>query len=163
MALLLEKEFPEVTFSRLVKICIIHDLGEVIHGDIPAPEQAGMKDKSEAERQDLVTLLQPLPERLRAEILGLWDEYEEASTPEARLAKALDKLETILQHNQGKNPEDFDYLFNLEYGQQYTSFHPVIDALRKMLDRETEQRSGENIELQDGKDSDPDVSQKGIS
>ena len=53
-----------------------------------------------------------------------------------RLAKALDKLETIMQHNQGLNPEEFDYRFNLGYGQQYAGGHPVIVALRAALDRE---------------------------
>ena len=40
MALLLAPEFPEVDFARLVKICLVHDLGEAIGGDIPAPDQA---------------------------------------------------------------------------------------------------------------------------
>ena len=40
MAMLLAPEFPDVDFARLIKICIVHDLGEAIGGDIPAPEQA---------------------------------------------------------------------------------------------------------------------------
>src|SRR5918999_5893459 len=40
MALLLAPEFPDVDFARLVKICLVHDLGEAIGGDVPAPEQA---------------------------------------------------------------------------------------------------------------------------
>ena len=72
--------------------------------------------KGDQERRDLLQLLAPLPERMRAEIAALWDEYEAATSPEAKLAKALDKLETIMQHTQGKNPPAFDYRFNLEYG-----------------------------------------------
>ncbi len=146
MALVFEQQFPDVDFARLVKMCIIHDLGEAISGDIPAIHQDPDSGKSDQERQDLLELLRPLPDDLRDEIVGLWDEYEGASTGEARLAKALDKLETILQHNQGKNPEDFDYRFNLGYGREYTSGDPVIVALRKILDAETEQRarSGES-------------------
>ncbi|MBA3555463.1 MAG: HD domain-containing protein, partial [Gemmatimonadales bacterium] len=70
-----------------------------------------------------------------------WEEYEAARTPEAQLAKGLDKLETILQHTQGLNPADFDYRFNLDYGQAYTGSHPVLAALRSRLDRETEARA----------------------
>ena len=55
-------------------------------------------------------------DRRRARALALWDEYEAAATPEARAVKALDKMETILQHSQGDNPPDFDYGFNLTYG-----------------------------------------------
>jgi putative hydrolase of HD superfamily len=60
-----------------------------------------------------------------------------AKSPEARVAKALDKLETILQHTQGENPPEFDYRFNLGYGRAFTADHPVIVRLREILDRET--------------------------
>jgi putative hydrolase of HD superfamily len=147
MALVLAPEFPDVDFARLVRICLVHDLGEAVSGDVPAPEQARRLAENPAarkapqERRDLLTLLAPLPEPHRNEIAALWDEYEAASTPEARLAKALDKLETILQHNQGRNPPDFDYRFNLDYGRRFTTYHPLIVELRRMLDEETERRA----------------------
>jgi putative hydrolase of HD superfamily len=148
MAMVLHPEFPEVDFARLVKICIIHDLGEVIGGDVPAPDQASLAaGKAEDERRDLLTLLAPLSAPLRNEITALWDEYEAASTPEARLAKALDKLETILQHTQGKNPPDFDYRFNLDYGRRYTAGPPLIATVRALLDDETERRARESDAL----------------
>ncbi|HEX8391973.1 MAG TPA: HD domain-containing protein [Longimicrobium sp.] len=144
MAMVLHPEFPGVDFARLVKICIIHDLGEVIGGDVPAPEQASLAaGKAQDERRDLLTILGPLPPPLRDEITMLWDEYEAASSPEARLAKALDKLETILQHTQGQNPPGFDYRFNLQYGRGYTSAPPLIAAVRALLDDETERRARE--------------------
>ncbi len=148
MAMVLAPSVPEVDFAHLVRICIVHDLGEAIGGDIPAPEQArrassGHAHKADAERRDLVQLVAPLPPARRAEIIALWDEYEAARTPEARLAKALDKLETILQHTQGRNPPDFDYRFNLDYGREHTGSPPVIAALREILDRETERRAQE--------------------
>ena len=150
MALVLAPEFPDVDLARLLKICIVHDLGEAVHGDIPAPEQARRlaedpaATKSATERRDLLSLVARLPEPARGEIVALWDEYETAATPEARLAKALDKLETILQHTQGANPPDFDYRFNLGYGRRFTTGHPVLDAMREILDRATEQRAVES-------------------
>ncbi|NNG01467.1 MAG: HD domain-containing protein [Desulfobacteraceae bacterium] len=141
MTLLFAKNYPDVDYAKLVKMCIIHDLGEVINGDIPAIEQTAGESKALQERQDLLSLLKPLPKSLRSEITALWDEYEEAASPEAKLAKALDKLETILQHNQGRNPEDFDYRFNLEYGRKYTSEDPLIASLRLLLDQETQNRA----------------------
>ena len=57
--------------------------------------------------------------------------------PEAHLVKALDKAETILQHNQGKNPPDFDYAFNLTYGASYFKGDPRLEELRSILDAET--------------------------
>ena len=149
MAMLVAPEFPDVDASRLVRMCLVHDLGEAIGGDIPAPEQArrradgALEGKSAAERRDLLTLLQPLPQSLRDEVVGLWDEYESADTPTAKLAKALDKLETILQHTQGTNPPGFDYRFNLAYGREHTERPPLIAAIREILDRATEQRAQE--------------------
>jgi len=141
MAMLVAPSFPAVDVARLLKICIVHDLGEALGGDIPAPEQARMAregiTKSGQERRDLVTLVEPLPQALRSELIALWDEYEGAATAEARLAKALDKLETILQHTQGANPPDFDHAFNLTYARAATSGDPLIESLRTVLDVET--------------------------
>jgi putative hydrolases of HD superfamily len=141
MAAVLSDRFPEIDLARLLKICLIHDLGEALHGDVPAPEQAALGGKAAREREDLQTVLAPLPERLRVELTALWDEYEAAATPEAQLAKGLDKLETILQHTQGLNPADFDYGFNLTYGQAYTAAHPILAAIRARLDQATEARA----------------------
>lgn len=141
MALVLADHFPEVDFAHLVRMLIIHDLGEALHGDIPAPAQEAVADKAVQERADLLTLLAPLPSERQDEITALWDEYEAAETPEARLAKGLDKLETIMQHNQGRNPKDFDYRFNLEYGQRFTAADPRLAAIRVLLDAETKRRA----------------------
>ena len=149
MALVLRPAFPEIDFAKLVKICIIHDLGEAVHGDVSAPEQArraaagALAGKAAEERRDLVELLTPLPAAVRDEITALWDEYEAAATPEARIAKGLDKLETIMQHNQGLNPHGFDYRFNLAYGRKHTADIPFIAQVREILDAETESRARE--------------------
>jgi putative hydrolase of HD superfamily len=141
MAMLLYGRSPEVDLARLLKMCLVHDLGEAIGGDVPAPAQVGSPGKAARERDDLAALVAPLPEALRREITELWDEYEAAATAEARLAKGLDKLETILQHTQGLNPRDFDYAFNLGYGRQYTAADPLLRALRERLDEATARRA----------------------
>lgn len=142
MAVVLRPEFPDVDFARLLEICVVHDLGEAIGGDVPAPLQKG--SKAQQERQDLLQLLQPLPESTRQHITQLWDEYEAAQTPEARLAKELDKLETLMQHTQGENPPDFDYRFNLKYARAHTEAPELIAAIRKILDEDTERRAQES-------------------
>ncbi len=143
MAMLLYGDAPGIDSARLLKMCLVHDLGEAIGGDVPAPAQTPEGDKAGRERADLLKLTASLPAALQREIVELWDQYEAAATPEARLAKGLDKLETILQHTQGSNPGDFDYRFNLAYGQRYTAADPVLTALRARLDQETERRAGE--------------------
>jgi putative hydrolases of HD superfamily len=140
MAMVLYGRADGIDAAKLLKMCIIHDLGEAIGGDIPAPaQQPG--SKSPRERADLMELIAPLPSPARQEIEALWDEYEAASSPEARVAKGLDKLETILQHTQGTNPADFDYAFNLSYGRRYTGADPLLSELRARLDAETARRA----------------------
>jgi putative hydrolase of HD superfamily len=141
MALVLAPRVPGIDVGRLLRICLVHDLGEAIGGDISAVLQTGAPSKAVQERADLLELLKELPADSRDEIVALWDEYEGAATPEAQLAKGLDKLETILQHNQGLMPEGFDFRFNLQYGTQYTRDDPMLRAVRIVLDAETEARA----------------------
>ncbi len=139
MAITLADDLPGIDLGRLIQILLVHDLGEAIHGDTPAPRQTG--DKTAGERADLATLIECLPASAAARISALWEEYAAAASPEARLAKGLDRLETVLQHTEGANPADFDYVFNLTYGQDRTAAHPVTAALRIPVDAETRARA----------------------
>lgn len=138
MAITFGDELAGLDLLKTLKMCVIHDLGEAIHGDIPAVQQAQFPNKSQQEHDDLLLLTRALDEPLRADILALWDDYENARSAEAKAVKALDKLETLLQHNQGLNPPDFDYAFNLAYGKKHTSAEPIFQTLREIIDQDTE-------------------------
>jgi putative hydrolase of HD superfamily len=73
-------------------------------------------------------------------LMTVWEEYEADRTPEARFVKGLDKLETMVQHNQGCNGAAFDYDFNLGYGTAYTARHPLLASMRELVDGETRVR-----------------------
>jgi putative hydrolase of HD superfamily len=139
MALTLEERLPEIDCDRLIRLLILHDLAEALTGDTPAPKQSG--DKRKAERDAMAELLRPLPEQVAARLRDLWDEYDAAETPEARLAKGLDRFETVLHHVEGTNPPGFDYRFNLDYGRTHTDAHPVLATLRGPIDAETAERA----------------------
>ena len=139
MAIVFGDYLTDLDRLKMLKMCVIHDLGEAINGDVPAVNQDAFPNKSEQERNDLLLLTSALDEPLKAEILALWDDYENASSPEAVAVKALDKLETMLQHNQGKNPTGFDYEFNLAYGKKYTDAAPLFEVLRTIIDQETKE------------------------
>ena len=83
-----------------------------------------------------------LPAEAAARIRTLWEEYEACATPEARWVKALDKAETILQHNQGANPADFDYEYNLTSGAVWFRDDALLRRLRRLLDAETARHAG---------------------
>lgn len=137
LAMLFGDELDGVDLLRLIRICIVHDLGEAISGDVPAVAQRAGDDRAARERADLVTLCTPLPDDLKTEIIDLWDEYAEASSAEAVLAKGFDKIETMLTHTTGNNADDFDYAFNLGYGLPATDRHPLLKALRARVDLRT--------------------------
>ncbi|MBI3791910.1 MAG: HD domain-containing protein [Gemmatimonadetes bacterium] len=141
MAMVLADALPGVDQARVLRMLVVHDLAEAVSGDIPAPAQVGAPPKGDRERHELTALVAPLPPGPRQEILALWEEYEAAATREAQVAKALDKLETILQHVQGANPPDFDYAFNLGYGVAHTDRVPELKALRAVLDAATRARA----------------------
>jgi putative hydrolase of HD superfamily len=140
MAMVFEDRLPELDWLKVLKLCIVHDLGEAIHGDIPANEQVASLEKSAREREDLALLVSGLDPVARDSIIALWEEYEAAASPEAMAVKALDKLETLLQHNQGQNSPEFDYRFNLGYGKAHTSTHALFVAIRELIDEDTRRR-----------------------
>lgn len=140
LAVLVRPQYPHLDFERVLRMCVVHDLGEALNGDIPAVDQAPGHAKADAERRDLLTLLGDLVGPARDDIVALWDEYDAASTPEARLVKGLDKLETLVQHAQGANPAGFDYGFNFGYGRAQTDADPLLAGLRALVDKDTSRR-----------------------
>lgn len=136
----LSDSFPELDLSKMLMMSLIHDIGEIYEGDISAASRPDKEAKYAAEYQAARSVFAILPEPQAGRMMELWMEYNDASTPEAKLVKALDKAETILQHNQGENPPDFNYRFNLEYGKEYFESDDTLKLLRSMIDEKTRQR-----------------------
>lgn len=137
LAGLLTDYFPETDPAKVMMMCLIHDIGELYGGDVSAALRPDPDEKHETEARAASAVFSLLPEAQARRLAELWNEYCSAASPEARLVKALDKAETILQHNRGKNPPDFDYAFNLEYGREYFEDGGLLEQLRAMLDAET--------------------------
>ncbi len=144
LAALFLKDFPTLDPRRTLLTALIHDLGELYDGDISAALLPDENVKLDMERKAVHRLFSLLPDEDRNFFLQLWEDYNAAATPEARLIKALDKAETIIQHNQGKNPPDFDYSFNLDYGVSWFQDSPLLRELRELLDAETGARVEKN-------------------
>lgn len=109
MILTFENDLDGLDTVKLLKLAVIHDLAEAVYGDIPATEQDDGSDKLELEQRAMNELLSTAPPDVRSTFFELWEEYEDMRSAEAKFLKGLDKLETILQHNQGINAADFDY------------------------------------------------------
>lgn len=140
LALLVAPHLGQLSQQKLLELAIVHDLGEAFTGDISAPLQSRNDGKARTELETIDTLARLLPESDGERVRSLWREYNDGSSAEARAVKVLDKLETIFQHNQGRNPADFDYAFNLDYGAGLPADHPLLMALRELADAETQSR-----------------------
>lgn len=134
---LMLEEVHDLDREKVFIMCLIHDLGEIYEGDISAVLMPDPAVKYETEYQAVSKLFGLLPPKTGDKFMALWQEYEAAETKEALFVKTLDKAETILQHNRGKNPPDFSYEFNLEYGKEYFEKSLLFQELRKRLDEGT--------------------------
>ncbi len=139
LLMVLREDFKDLDIDKAIKMSLVHDLGELYDGDISAKLQNDNDNKAEMEEKAMRRMLTILPENLAENIYDLWKEYNECSTKEAKLVKAMDKLETIVQHNQGDNPEDFDYEFNLQYGKQYFMDNEILEYMRYIIDEDTKE------------------------
>ncbi|HEX7714415.1 MAG TPA: HD domain-containing protein [Bacillota bacterium] len=153
-AMVLVDYFPGVDRDRVVRMSLVHDLGEAYEGDISAKIGVSKEDKLKREEAALRKLFAPLPESIRSGFLALWREYNDGKSQEAKIVKALDKIETIIQHNQGDNPSDFDYEFNLQYGKEYMFSEPVIQSIREIIDGETRRKVKDNKPALEGRRKD---------
>lgn len=140
LAMVILEEYPRLDSLKVIKMALLHDIGEIREGDISAALRPDPGEKYLAEERGVSGLFSLLPPQLEKEYMDLWKEYNEAVSKEARLVKALDKAETIIQHSQGRNPAGFDYGFNLEYGKEYFEQDERLEALRSLIDAETRTR-----------------------
>jgi putative hydrolase of HD superfamily len=132
--------FPELDLSKILMMSLIHDVGEIYEGDISAALRPDKDIKYNTEFQAAQSVFAILPEPQASRMMDIWREYNNNSTLEAKLVKALDKAETIIQHNQGDNPPDFNYQFNLEYGKEYFEYSGILKMLRSIVDEKTKQK-----------------------
>lgn len=87
-----------IDISRVVTMLLLHDLVEIDVGDTPIHQQADVKDQHEREAAAALRIFGLLPREQGDEWLRLWHEFEAKSSPDARFAKALDRLQPLI-HN----------------------------------------------------------------
>lgn len=137
MAYFLRDEFPEADMDKVIRMCLIHDLGEAFTGDIPS----FLKTKSDEAKEDalLDAWVSSLPEPYASEMKELYAEMAARETVEAKIYKAIDNMEAVIQHNE--SPLDTwierEYELNLTYGYDKVSFSAYLTALRDEIRKDT--------------------------
>ena len=137
MAYFAKDEFPELDMDKVIRMCLIHDLGECFTGDIPT----FLKTDQNRDTEDalLADWVRTLPDGLREDMAALYREMDLQKTAEAKLYKALDKLEALIQHNEspiGTWAEN-EYELNKTYAFDAVSFSPWLVKLREEVLQDT--------------------------
>lgn len=137
MAMLLKSEFSDIDIDKVIKMCLIHDLGECFTGDIPT----FAKTNDDRKREDILleSWIESLSEGIKGEFSVLFAEMNTQQTKEAKLFKALDKLEALIQHNE--SPLDTwsenEFELNKTYAFDTVAFSEWLTELRKAILDET--------------------------
>ena len=99
MAAVLREHFPEeIDLSRALEMSLAHDLIEVHAGDTFAYDNTSKADKDAREQRGADLLFGQLPDDQAQRLRALWDDFEAATSPEARFARVLDRLQPLLLH-----------------------------------------------------------------
>jgi len=143
MALLVAGEFHGVDMEKVIKMCLIHDFGEALTGDIPSFYKT--KQDEENENFAVADLLKQLPEGIAKEFTDLFLEMSELRTEEAKLFKALDKMEAVISHNESPLETwlELELTENLTYGMEDVMHSEYLRELREELVNDTNRKIAE--------------------
>jgi putative hydrolase of HD superfamily len=90
-----EAHFPELDTSRVVRMALIHDFGEIYAGDLTPEDGFSKEQKRRLESESVARVFNKLPNG--DEYLALWEECEAGLSPEARFVREIDRLEMAMQ------------------------------------------------------------------
>ena len=140
MAMLLRPQFPEADMDKVIRMCLIHDLGEAFTGDIPTFEKSKADEAKEERLFD--GWVATLPEEIREEWVSLLAEMGALQTQEAKIYKALDKLEAVISHNESDISTwlPLEYELQLTYGAENVAFSPYMTELKAQIDTWTREK-----------------------
>lgn len=139
-AWLVKEEFKNLDMDKVMKMCVFHDFGEAITGDIPSFEKKDLDRKRE--EQAVSEILEILPSPYKDELFELFEEMEALETEEAKLYKALDRLEAVIQHDEADLSTwlPLEYELQLTYGEKEASEFKYTKELQKYMQEITKEK-----------------------
>ena len=139
-AWLLKEEFPQIDLERLLELCLLHDLGEAVTGDVPCFEKEAVHEREE--ERAVKRLAEILPEEKGREFLERLSEFEKGETPEGKIARALDKMEAVIQHNEADMATwlPLEYDLQLTHGEKEAKDVPELQGFREAVRQETREK-----------------------
>src|SRR5688572_3586372 len=95
---LAEHSDQSVDILKVLKMVLIHDIVEIDSGDVFIYDAVKNHVNTDDERIAAKRIFGLLPEKQAEEFISIWEEFEEGVTQEAKFAKAMDRLEPLLQN-----------------------------------------------------------------
>lgn len=143
-AWLVKDEFPELDMEKVTTMCLFHDFGEAVTGDIPVFEKNASDEVTEAKAVEQI--LSVLPEKQQEELRALFAEMDARETPESRLFHALDKMEAVIQHNEADISTwiPLEYDLQLTHGQKEAAYFPYMKELRALVKADSKKKIDEH-------------------
>jgi len=140
LAMLVAPEIPGVDANKLLRMCLVHDFGEAITGDIPSFLKTEANEETETDA--IGALLDRLPEPQSGMFKALFAEMDAMETVEARLYKALDKMEAVIQHNESDISTwiPLEYELNQTYAAENAAQFPYLKELRAVMADDTRKK-----------------------
>lgn len=140
MAMLLESEFPQADMNKVIKMILIHDLGEAFTGDIPCFNKTSKDETNESNVLD--DWVKTFPEPEQKQWLELYAEMNALETQEAKIYKALDKLEAVIQHDESDLSTwiPLEYELQFKYGLENVQFSDYMKNLKTEIDKITKSK-----------------------
>ena len=137
MAYFLKDEFPDADINKVILMCILHDIGEAFTGDIPAFDKNEKHEKIENDKVN--KWVNSLPHPYKDELTDLFIEMNALETTEAKIYKALDKMEAIIQHNEADISTwiPLEYDLQLTYGTKEVAFSDYMKNLKNQINNES--------------------------
>lgn len=85
-----------IDINRVISMLLVHDVGEIDTGDTSAFVEEGLAQRIAGERAAVTRIFGLLPDAQRDHLMSLWEEFEQAETPESRFAHAVDRAMPVL-------------------------------------------------------------------
>ncbi|KAA6439002.1 HD domain-containing protein [Dyadobacter flavalbus] len=110
----------KIDLLKVVKMLLIHDIVEIDAGDTFIYDTEKNHENTVQERQAAQRIFGILPEHQAAELIAIWEEFEEQQTNEAKFARTMDRLEPLLQNtsNQGGTWNEFGVNYDKVYSKK---------------------------------------------
>ena len=149
MAMLCEDEYPSLDMNKVIKMCLVHDFGEAVTGDVPAFLKSEEHEKKE--QQAIEFLLSKLPIKTAQELRELFCEMNALETDEAKLFKALDNIEAVVSHNEADISTwiEMEFEENLVYGKENCEWSKYTKELREILREQSIKKIEESKKIKD--------------